>query len=135
MNARVALALADLVLVIHFTFVAFVVMGLVLVWLGWWRRWEWVRNFWFRFTHLLAMGFVAAEAVLGITCPLTTWENQLRFAAGGGEHYAGSFIQHWIHKVMFFQLPERVFTMAYLIILAAIVLSFWVVPSRWPWRR
>ncbi|MBI3874801.1 MAG: DUF2784 domain-containing protein [Verrucomicrobia bacterium] len=135
MNVRVALALADLVLVIHFAFVAFVVIGLILVWLGWWRRWEWVRNFWFRLLHLLAMGFVAAEAVLGVTCPLTTWENQLRLTAGGGERYAGSFIQHWIHKVMFFQLPERVFTMAYLIVLAAIMLSFWVVPPRWPWRR
>jgi len=44
--------LADIVLVVHFAFVLFVVGGLVLIWIGVVLRWAWVRNFWFRVAHL-----------------------------------------------------------------------------------
>src|SRR2546425_8327969 len=66
--------LADVVLVIHFAFVAFVILGLLAVWTGRFLRWSWVRNFWFRVAHLLAIGIVAAQALGGVICPLTTWE-------------------------------------------------------------
>ncbi len=74
--------LADVILVVHFTFVAFVVLGLLAVWTGRFLRWSWVRNFWFRLAHLLAIGIVAAESLGGIVCPLTTWEARLRELAG-----------------------------------------------------
>ncbi|MGH8640305.1 MAG: DUF2784 family protein, partial [Burkholderiales bacterium] len=44
--------LADLILIVHFLFVAFVVGGLALIWIGAAAGWEWVRNFWFRVAHL-----------------------------------------------------------------------------------
>src|SRR5436190_2400243 len=93
--------LADLVLVVHFAFVLFVLLGLFAIWMGRFLRWSWVRNFWFRLAHLLAIGIVVAESVGGVVCPLTTWEDKLRRLAGGGEIYAGSFMQHWIHRLMF----------------------------------
>ena len=70
--------LADLVLIIHTSFIAFVVVGLVLIWVGYFRGWEWTRSWWFRGAHLLAIGYVVAQAFMGVTCPLTDLENALR---------------------------------------------------------
>ena len=131
---RLYLGLADLVLVVHFAFVAFVVVGLLLIWLGWFRRWNFVRNRWFRLGHLAAIGVVAAESVLGFVCPLTTWENRLRLLAGGEQRYAESFVQHWLHRLMFFDLDERAFTIGYVVFFLAVVLSLWLVPPVWARR-
>ena len=128
---RLYLLLADLTLIVHAAFVAFVVVGLVLIWIGWWRGWTFVRNFWFRLIHLAAIGVVAAEALFGVVCPLTTWEDRLRLLAGGEERYQGSFVQHWLHRVMFFDLHQQFFTMAYLTFFLAVALSIWFVPPRW----
>lgn len=131
---RAYLWLADFVLLVHFAFVAFVVLGLCVIWLGYFRRWEWVRNFWFRAVHLLAIAAVAAEALLGIVCPLTVWEDRLRLLAGGGDRYADSFIQHWLHRLMFFQASPWVFTVAYVAFFLAVAASFWIVKPKRPVR-
>src|SRR6267142_2619369 len=117
--ARLYTFLADLTLILHFAFVAFVVAGLLTVWVGWLLRWRFVRNFWFRIAHLLAIGVVAAESLAGFVCPLTIWENNLRLLAGGGQRYQGSFVQHWLHRVMFFQAGESTFTILYVLFFAA----------------
>jgi hypothetical protein len=127
---KLYLVLADAILVIHFAFVAFVVIGLLLVWIGKLCGWRFVRNIWFRVAHLCSIGVVAAESLAGFICPLTTWENRLRYMAGGEEQYQGSFIQHWLHQVMFFELNEKVFTVIFIIFFAAVALSFWLVPPR-----
>lgn len=129
--------LADGVLVLHFSYVAFVVVGLLLVWTGYFLRWSFVRNFWFRLAHLAGMGVVVPESVFGVTCPLTTWELQLRLLAGGGQYYQGSFIQHWVHRVLFFRAGEEVFLVIYVVFFSALVLSLWVVKPRWSsgWRQ
>ena len=70
--------MADVLLVVHFLIVAFIVGGLLLVWIGAALGWRWVRNPWFRYLHLGAIAFVAAEALFGVMCPLTVWEDTLR---------------------------------------------------------
>ena len=127
---KFCLLLADLVLVVHVAFIAFVIVGLILTWIGWLRRWGWVRNLWFRLAHLAAIGVVAAQALFGIICPLTLWEDELRLLAGGEGRYAGSFIQHWLHQLIFFQAEGYVFTIAYVAFFLAVALSFWVIPPR-----
>jgi hypothetical protein len=62
--------LADAILVVHFAFVLFVVLGFALVLAGGALGWRWVRNRGFRYTHLAAIAFVAVEA-LADACPLT----------------------------------------------------------------
>src|SRR5258708_32796457 len=99
--------LADAVLIAHVLFVLFVVGGFALILAGA-RRWDWVRNRAFRTAHLAAIAFVAAEAVLGITCPLTRWEDILR-ATGPAER---SFIGPWLARLPYYHLPERVFPIA-----------------------
>lgn len=59
---------ANSVLLLHVGYVAFVVFGLLLVIAGGVFRWPWVRNFWFRTAHLLAITIVVAESWLGIVC-------------------------------------------------------------------
>ena len=129
---RFYLVLADAVLIVHSAFVVFVVVGLVMIWIGWWRRWTFVRNLRFRLAHLAAIAVVAAESLMGFVCPLTTWEERLRLLAGGEQRYAGSFVQHWLHRLIFFDLSERVFTIAYVVFFLLVALSLWLVP---PQRR
>ncbi len=123
------LLLADLILVVHFAFVAFVVAGLPLVWIGALRGWRWVRNRGFRFAHLAAILFVSAEAAAGVWCPLTLWEDALRGEAG-----ERSFVARWIHAVLFYDLPPWMFTIAYLLYAALVAITWWLVPPQ-PGRR
>ena len=102
--------LADVILIVHFLFVAFVVGGLALVWIGAALGWTWVRNFWFRVAHLAAIVFVAGEALVGVWCPLTVWEDALR-----GVHSEKSFVARWIHRVLFYDFPGWMFTVAYVL--------------------
>ena len=105
--------LADLMLLVHFAFVAFVVLGFLAIWVGYFCRWPFVRDLRFRVAHLLAMSVVLAESLTGLVCPLTTWENQLRRHGGGAAGYSGSFIQHWVGRVLFHDWSEQTFTYIY----------------------
>ena len=117
--------MADTILVVHFLLAGFIVVGLVAVWLGAAFGWPWVRNPWFRYLHLAAIAFVAAEAVLGIACPLTVWEDLLR---GGAR--AESFVGRWVRALLFYQGPEWVFTAAYVAWAVATLATLRLVPPR-----
>ena len=118
-------ALADLVLVVHFIFVLFVVGGLIAIWAGALMRWRWIRRFGFRVAHLAAIVFVAAEAAAGVMCPLTVWEDLLR--GRGGET---GFLQRWVHAVLFYEFPAWVFTSAYIAFAVLVLVTFIAVPPR-----
>ena len=120
---------ADLLLVIHVLFVAFVVLGLVAIYLGYFRGWAWVRNPVFRVAHLLAIAIVVVQSWLGMICPLTIWEMSLR-RAGGGDTYSGSFIQHWLHSLLYYDAPFWVFVLAYTLFGALVMASWFVVRPR-----
>ncbi len=122
--------LADIILVLHFLYVGFVIGGLLAVWIGAWLRWSWIRNFWFRILHLCAIAFVALESVFGVVCPLTKWENQLRYTKDGV--YETSFMQYWIHKILFYQAPEYIFTVIYIVFTLAVAGSLIFVRPRKP---
>jgi hypothetical protein len=68
-----------------------------------------VRNFWFRIAHLAAIAFVAAEAVVGVLCPLTVWEAALR-----GAPAEKSFVAQWAHRLLFYDFPEWIFTVLHI---------------------
>ena len=116
---------ADAVLAVHFTLVLFIVGGLLLTWIGAPLGWRWIRNPWFRYLHLAAIGFVAVEALLGVACPLTAWEDLLR----GGSR-PESFIARWTHRLLFYRAPEWVFTAAYLAWALATLATLRLVPPR-----
>lgn len=100
---------ADLILIGHLLFVLFVTGGLAAIWVGAALGWRWVRNPWFRLTHLLAILLVAAESLAGIACPLTVWEEVLR----QGEASGHGFIRRWVHQLLYYDFPEWAFTSLY----------------------
>lgn len=117
--------MADAILVVHFLIVVFNVGGLVLVWIGAGLGWRWVRNPWFRFLHLGAIAFVAVEALLGMVCPLTLWEDMLR-----GSARAESFVGRWVRYLLYYNAPEWVFTVAYVAWAVATLITLKLIPPR-----
>jgi hypothetical protein len=83
-------ALADLVLVVHLTFVLFVVLGGLLVLR--WRRAAWL--------HIPAAIWGVLIEYTGWICPLTPLENSFR-ARGGEAGYSGGFIEHYIQPLLY----------------------------------
>ena len=116
--------LADAVLLSHTLFAASVVAGLLLTVIGGRRGWEWVRNPWFRIAHLVGIGVVAAQAWAGLICPLTTLEMWLRRQTGETS-YQGSFIQHWLQRLLYVDAPLWAFAVAYTLF-GALVVAAWV---------
>ena len=81
---------ADLIVALHFLFVAFVVLGGLLV-----LRWPLV--IWL---HVPAVIWGALIEFTGWICPLTPLENRLR-RASGETGYQGDFIAHYILPMLY----------------------------------
>jgi len=82
--------LADLTVLLHAGFLAFVVLGGLAVLR--WRRLVWL--------HVPAVLWGAAIEFTGWICPLTPLENRFRARAGAGS-YEGGFIEHYILPVIY----------------------------------
>jgi hypothetical protein len=120
--------LADVVLVVHFAYAAFVVLGFLAIVAAPLTRWGWARNRAFRWVHLLAMAFVGLEALIGMACPLTVWEYALRSQAGRADDET-PFIARLAAQLLYYRLPSWVFTASYLALtLLALLLWHWVPP-------
>lgn len=87
MTYRVA---ADAVLIAHFAFVLFVVLGGLLVLR--WPKLAWI--------HLPAVAWAAFAEFSGSICPLTPLEVALRRSAGDAG-YAGDFIEHYVVSLLY----------------------------------
>lgn len=82
--------LADLVVLAHFGFIAFVVLGGLLAF-----RWTWIP--WF---HIPAMAWGVFIELTGRACPLTPLENALR-RAGGLTEYSQGFVERYIAPIVY----------------------------------
>lgn len=122
---------ADLVLLLHVAYVAFVVLGLLAVLIGSLRRWSWIRNIRFRMLHLAMIFVVVLEAWCGITCPLTTLENHLRQQAGQTVYDEG-FVATRVRQFLFYDFEPWVFTAAYTLFGLLVAATFILAP---PHRR
>jgi polyferredoxin len=126
--------LADVVLALHFAVVAFVVAGLAVIIIGNLCHWRWVNALWFRLAHLGAIAVVVAQAWLGMTCPLTSLEMWLRTKARATT-YSGSFIEHWIQRVLYFDAPSWVFVLGYSLFALLVGATWWRFPPALHHRR
>ena len=120
-------ALADLVLGLHVLIVLFVVAGLLVIIAGNLCGWRWVNARWLRLLHLAAIAIVAAQAWLGVACPLTTLELWLRAQAGLAT-YSESFIGHWLQRLLYIDAPAWVFTVTYTLFALAVAGTWWRFP-------
>jgi len=82
--------LADMVVLLHFLFVIFVVFGGLLVLR--WKRVVWL--------HLPAAAWGVAIELGGWICPLTPLENRFR-RMGGEAGYSGSFIERYLEPLLY----------------------------------
>jgi len=85
--------LADLVMVVHFGFVGFIMLG---GFLAWWRRWLIV-------PHALAALWGVLVTTLGLECPLTAWEARARERAGQ-VGLPGGFVDTYLSGMVY---PEQ----------------------------
>ncbi len=112
--------LADLLVVVHFTFVLFVIAGALLS----------LHNRAWALLHVPAFLWGALIEFKGWICPLTPWENALRLRAGQSG-YSGGFIEHYITPVLY---PAGLTRSIEMVLGAAVlvgnVLFYW-----WIWRR
>ncbi len=122
--------LADAVLILHFGFVLFVILGQAVVVIGLGLRWGWVRNFWFRTVHLGAIVFIVAQTWLNWVCPLTDLENYFRAYAGEAT-YPGGCISYWIERILFYDMESWVFKLSYTLFGTVTLLSWILGPPRW----
>jgi hypothetical protein len=123
---------ADLMVAIHLAIVAYVILGQLAIIVAAPMKWQWARNPWFRFTHLLVIGIVAFEALNNLRCPLTVWEEQLR--ALGGQTFSGSdtFMGRLLHSVLFIEdVSEVVFTVGYVAVFILVMQGLVMYPPRW----
>ncbi len=113
--------LADLTLILHAGFVAFVMLGALLVLR--WPRVAWI--------HLPAVSWGAGIEFLGGICPLTPLENHWRQLAGG-DGYAGGFVEHYVMPILY---PDGL-TRRVQVVLGVLVLVVNVAIYSWAlWRR
>jgi len=82
--------LAEIVVVLHFLFVVFAVLGGFLVW-----RWRWVA-----WLHVPAAIWAVMIEFGGWICPLTPLEVWLRQQAGQGG-YEGGFLAHYVTPLLY----------------------------------
>ena len=82
--------LADLLVVLHLAFAAFVVCGGFLAW-----KWRWAI-----FAHLPALAWGFWVETSGQICPLTPLENHFRHLAGEAG-YRGGFLDHYLVPILY----------------------------------
>ena len=114
---------ADAVLLLHLLFIAFALLGGLLV-----LRWRWLA-----WLHLPAVFWAVTVEALQLLCPLTPVENDLRHAAGQAGYNTG-FIEHYLLPIIY---PAGL-TPVIQLWLAALVLSLNLLVYGlllWRWRR
>ncbi len=114
------LLLADILVLLHLTFVAFVVTGGLLV--VRWPRLAWV--------HLSVAAWGALVELGGWVCPVTPFEVRLRIL-GGQAGYSGGFVEHYLLPILY---PSGL-TRGHQVALGLLVVLGNVGVYGWAWRR
>jgi hypothetical protein len=129
---------ADIVVIVHALYVAFVVLGQFLILLFGPFRLRWPRNFTFRTLHLLAIAFVAGEAIMGVECPLTRWERDWR---GGNLNDVSQscLAARLANRALWYDVgredQDLWFKRGHITFAALVLVTFVLVPPHWPWRK
>lgn len=105
--------LADSVVLLHFLWIAFLIFGALA---GYYLRWV-------KVLHLGALIFSLMLQYFGWICPLTYLEVWLRQRQTPESGYSGSFIQHYVEKIVYPDMPPRVVLLGTLCVVA---ISAWV---------
>jgi len=121
--------MADAILLLHALFAVFVVAGQVLILLGAYQGWLWIRNRRFRLFHLCAIAIVVLQSWASVICPLTILEGRLR-AQAGQQPYEGTFMQFWIARLLYYEAPAWIFIMVYTLFGCLVVFAWFRYPPQ-----
>jgi hypothetical protein len=107
---------ARLILLLHFTWIVFVVAGAFFLRH---RRWRW------GLIHLAAVFYSVAIEVYGWICPLTYLE-QWFLRRAGRYSYEGGFITYYVEKLIYLRAPQWLLVSLVLVLLVVtLYLYFW----------
>lgn len=115
--------LAEIVLVLHFCFVIFTVLGGLLI----------LRRHWIAWLHLPAVVWGIIIEFFWLACPLTTLENWLR-GLGGEAGYATGFIDYYVSAVLYAPLSPQIRVMLGLLLVGFNLLIYSYVLRRYFFR-
>jgi hypothetical protein len=112
---------ADAILLLHLSFIAFVLLGALLA-----ARWRWIVAL-----HLPAVAWACFVELTGRVCPLTYAENSLWIRAGRAP-YSQDFIQHYLVALIYpAGLTARIqWVLAAAVVLINVLIYGWLL-SRW----
>jgi len=122
--------LADGLVALHFIWILFMIAGFLLAPGGIFFRKSLLDWFWFRTLHLAGIIYVAALSIQEKLCPLTIWENHLRAKAEPIATYSGSFIIHYVKKLVYPDLDPVLLQVATLLLGALSILAYFFFPPR-----
>jgi len=110
--------MSELVLMVHFVIVLFFIAGFP------------IGLFWnqssFRYTHAGLLGGITLLMILGIPCPLTILEEELR-----NQSYEGSFLANWLNRIIYLEWVNPLDVLIANILFTGLVFSsFWWYPIR-----
>ena len=125
--------LANTILIVHALYVGIVILSVPLILIGGWLKWDWVHNAYFRIIHLLMIGVVVAESLLGINCPLTVWETAAR-AKVAQINTEQDFVAIWLDRLLFYHFSHNTFTIIYVGFGLLVLSLFILIPIRWQRR-
>ena len=108
--------LSEIVLLLHFSIFLFMILSFILIPYGYYQNWEWVKNIYFRSIHLILMGIILIETILGFMCPLTILENFLR-----ADKKIDNIFSKIIHQIMYWDFTNYQFIILYLLSLSYII--------------
>ena len=100
----------EIVLFFHFFIFLFITFSFFLIPFGYFQKWEWVKNKYYRLIHLVLMGIILIETILGFMCPLTILENFLR-----NNIEVDNNLTQIIHQIMYWNLPNYQFIILYIL--------------------
>ena len=115
--------IADIVLFFHFCVVIFITFGFVLIPMGYNLDWLWIKNKKLRLLHLGMMIFITIETLLGMACPLTILENNLRDI---NENQL--FVSKWMNEIIYWDFPSKFFIVLYCLSLGWTFLMWKIFP-------
>ncbi|MDB5788639.1 DUF2784 family protein [Caballeronia mineralivorans] len=90
-----------------------------MIWIGSGLGWGWVGGG-------FAIGLVSTLSLLGIACPLTALEDWLR----NGSVRVQSFIERWVNRPLYYDLPAWMFTLSYVVFALMVLLTWRRIPPR-----
>jgi hypothetical protein len=115
--------LSDAVLVVHFSWILFIILGFPIALALRMRR--------LRVFHTAALIGTVIMQITGTICPLTDLEEFLRRTAAPGFSYGGSFVVSWLRRLIYIEDIGVSLIIIYILTglyLALIILSYFFIP-------